>query len=121
MIENEKDFIDWLDCQLDEEIPNNIIAFNINIYESPFNIEIVGSTKYDPEDEDWACNEDWTPQSRLSQVSKNLFGNTWEVAESKILSLAKGYIKSNAKNTSKLKTASAFTVGFIDGNLKHVL
>lgn len=56
MIQNEKDFIDWLDQQLNDEIPNNVIAFNINVYESPFNIEIIGSSKFDPDDEDWVTN-----------------------------------------------------------------
>lgn len=44
MIQSEKDFIDWIDGQLIEDIPAQIVAFNINIYESPFSIEIAGSS-----------------------------------------------------------------------------
>lgn len=72
MIQSEKDFIDWIDGQLNEDIPAQIVAFNINIYEYPFSIEIVGSSEFDPEDEDWACNEDWLPKNRLISVSSKI-------------------------------------------------
>ena len=120
MIENEKNFFDWLDHQLDAGIPNNIVAFNINIYESPFHIEIVGSAEYDPENEDWACNEDWVPKNRMSQVSESLFGDSWKTAESNIIAMAKTYFGSNSKNATKLQSAKAFVVGFVDGNLNLI-
>ena len=120
MIETEKDFLEWLDSQLESDIPDSIIAFNINIYESPFNIEIVGSNEYDPEDEDWACNEDWVPQNRMTSVSQSIFGESWNEAKNNILKMARAYIGSSSRNVGKLRAATAFTVGFVDGNLKHV-
>ncbi|MEL4273397.1 hypothetical protein [Shewanella xiamenensis] len=120
MIQSEKDFIDWIDGQLIEDIPTQIVAFNINIYESPFSIEIVGSSEFDPEDEDWACNEDWLPKNRLISVSSALFGNSWEEAQENILAMAKRYLQSQSKNAHKLKSAKAFAVGFVDGNLSYV-
>ena len=120
MIENEKDFIKWIDHQLEENIPDEIIAFNINIYESPFNIEIVGSKEFTPDDEDWACNEDWVPGNRKISVSEKIFGESWEEALENILSLSKRYLESKSKNNAKLKTAKAFAVGFVDGNLSYV-
>ncbi len=120
MIKTENDFIDWIDGQLSEELTEQIIAFNINIYESPFNIEIVGSCEFDPEDEDWACNEDWVPINRTISVSSSIFGNSWEEAQDNILTMAKRYLQSSSKNTHKLKSAKAFAVGFVDGNLSYV-
>jgi len=120
MIQDEKSFIVWLDGQLNEELPDKIIAFNINIYESPFNIEIVGSCEFDPDDEEWACNEDWVPESRVISVSNSIFGNSWQEAQENILLMAKQYLQSNSKNTHKLKAAKAFAVGFVDGNLSYV-
>ncbi|MBU2709209.1 hypothetical protein KCM76_24655 [Zooshikella marina] len=120
MIQNDKDFIDWLDGQLNEKIPDEITAFNINIYESPFNIEIVGSSKFDPEDEDWACNENWIPRNRKMSVSSSLFGDSWEEAQENIIAMAKKYLQSNSKNVNKLKAAKAFAIGFVDGNLSYV-
>lgn len=120
MIQNASDFIGWIDRQLNEELPEKIIAFNINIYESPFNIEIIGSSKFDPEDEDWACNEDWVPENRSISVSSSIFGNSWQEAQENILAMAKQYFQSSSKNAHKLKVAKAFTVGFVDGNLSYV-
>ncbi len=120
MIQSEKDFIDWIDRQLNEDLPTQIVAFNINIYESPFNIEIVGSSEFDPDDEDWACNEDWVPENRVISISNSIFGSSWETAQENILAMAKHYIKSSSKNAYKLKAAKAFAVGFVDGNLSYV-
>lgn len=120
MIQNERDFIFWIDRQLEEHIPSHIIAFNINIYESPFNIEVIGSSEFDPNDEDWACNEDWIPRERSISVSKALFGNSWEEAQKRIHNMAEQYLKSESKNMRKIKSAKAFSVGFVDGSLSYV-
>lgn len=120
MIRDEQDFIEWLDQQLDAEIPDHVIAFSINIYESPFGIEIVGSTEYDSDEEDWACREDWVPENRRVSVSDKLFGSSWEEAQESIASLASAYLASGAKNRTKLKSAKAFALGFVDGNLNYV-
>ena len=120
MIQNEKDFIEWLDNQLNENVPPEIVAFNININESPFNIEIVGSSEFDTEDDDWACNEDWVPSERVVCVSPLLLGKSWEETQDTIVLMAKQYLLSNSKNVSKLKTASGFAVGFVDGDLSYV-
>src|SRR5690606_15410121 len=120
MIQNEKDFFSWIDGQLDEEIPPQIIAFSINIYESPFNIEIVGSTEFDPENEDWACNENWISKQRRVPVSSSLFGGSWEEAQENLIAMAKAYLHSSSKNASKLTASKAFAIGFVDGNLTYV-
>ncbi|MGX5203251.1 hypothetical protein [Aliikangiella sp. IMCC44632] len=120
MIETQKDFSNWLDKQLDVEIPGDIIAFNININESPFNIEIVGSTEYDAEDEDWACSEDWIPQARSISVSQQYFGDSWEDAQKNLYDLCKVYINSDSPIAKKLSSATAFAIGFVDGNLQIV-
>jgi len=120
MIEKERDFYEWLDTQLDEEIPKTVVAFNINLYESPFNIEIVGSNEFKQNDEDWACNEDWVPKNRSVPVSARIFGSSWEEAQSNVLNMAKGFINSTSKNAAKLRVAKAFAVGFVDGNLEYV-
>ncbi|WP_272991198.1 hypothetical protein [Spongiibacter tropicus] len=120
MIQNEKDFFGWIDEQLNEDLPVHIVAFNINIYECPFSIEVIGSSEFAADDEDWACNEDWAPKSRTISVSTKIFGNSWEEAQSTILAMAKQYFHSSSKNAHKLKAAKAFAVGFVDGDLSYV-
>lgn len=121
MIKNESDFIAWLDQQLNVEIPDQIVAFNINVYESPFNIEVLGSNEFTPDDEDWACNEDWVPEKRIMPVSAELFGDSWENALENLVVMAKSYVSSKSKNVAKLKSSKAFAIGFVDGSLSYVL
>ena len=120
MIESEKDFLKWLDTQLCEAIPVNIIAFNINIYETPFNIELLGSENFNPANEDWACNENWVPKNRMVSVSAKLFGKSWQIAENNIFKFATSYKNSDLSNVHKIKKAKAFAIGFVDGSLKYV-
>ena len=50
----------WIDKVLDQEIPNTVVAFCFNLYEesdSSWAMELVGTERFDPEDEDWACDE----------------------------------------------------------------
>ncbi|WP_217653712.1 hypothetical protein, partial [Marinomonas polaris] len=86
----------------------------------PFAIEIVGSNEFDEDDEDWVCNENWVPTARTIEVSSELFGNSWEVAEQNIVNMACTYFNSNYVNASKLKQAKAFAVGFVYGNLNLI-
>ena len=111
MIQNEMDFINWIDRQLSENIPAQIVEFNI---------ELIGSNEFDPECEDWACNEDWIPKERKISVSSSLFGGSWEESQESIMAMAKKYLESGSKNISKLKAAKAFSIGFTDGNLCYV-
>jgi hypothetical protein len=120
MIQDQTSFSKWLDTQLNEEIAPNIVAFCLNISESPFTIEIIGSAHFDKDDEDWACNEDWIPEKRNIAVSSELFGKSWEEAQTNMIAMCTQYLKSNMKNNEYLLKAKAFAVGFVDGNLNYV-
>ena len=120
MIHTEKDFIEWLDGQLNEDLTSQVVAFNINIYESPFSIEVVGSYEFDQDDDDWACNEDWVPKKRTTTVSGSIYGSSWNEAQDNILNMARSYLRSGSVNAHKLVAAKAFAVGFVDGNLSYV-
>ncbi|MBE3871809.1 hypothetical protein HJ160_24210 [Vibrio parahaemolyticus] len=120
MIHNEQDFRDWLDAQLSEDIPERIIAFNINIYESPFLVEIVGSEEFDLDNEDWACNEDWLPKKRQIEVSESLFGSSWQTAEQTLLQFTKQYVNSCCSISQKALSNKSLSIGFVDGSLNIV-
>lgn len=56
----------WLDDIFIKKLPDNIIAFNFNLYEDEDNkwsIELIGSDKYDPNNDDWACSEIFTTRN----------------------------------------------------------
>ena len=46
-----------------ETLPEEIVALNFGLYETPkgYCIYLNGSEEYDEEDEDWACNNDYDP------------------------------------------------------------
>ena len=53
-----REFCDWLTHVLPQQTPEQVVAYNFNIAEcGDYIIEIVGASQYDPEDEDWACEE----------------------------------------------------------------
>jgi len=121
MINSVEDYINWLDVQLAGELPKEIIAFNINIYESPFLIELTGSKDFDVQDDDWACNEDWVPENRSIAVAESLFGESWEVALENLIEMSQSYLNSAKINAHKLKTAKAFSIGFVEGDLFYLV
>jgi DNA polymerase I-like protein with 3'-5' exonuclease and polymerase domains len=57
------EFEAWLDAALEADLPEDIAAFNFNLYEDGDNlwsIELIGASRFDPEDPDWACEEIFT-------------------------------------------------------------
>ena len=54
----------WLEKQLEERIPKEVIAFNFNLYEceakNKFDVQLICCKKYDLENDDWACDPDYT-------------------------------------------------------------
>ena len=57
---NNKDFFEWLDLILKNELNSEIKAINFNLYEDTDNkwsIELVGTFSFDRDNDDWACDE----------------------------------------------------------------
>ena len=53
-------FFEWLDLILKADFPNEIKAINFNLYEDTENkwsIELIGTSVFDENDDDWACCE----------------------------------------------------------------
>ena len=110
----------WLDHALGEQVPETIVSFNINLYDSPFRADVVGSTYYDPGDPDWACEEAWQPQERWFDFPGELAKLPWEQR----LALCKGLLQRCVAGTgpagARFRRAVAVTVGFVDGDLEIV-
>lgn len=106
---------DWLiEIDKTDKLPTDIIALSFNLFE-PFGLELVGSTWYDKEDEDWACEEAFIPTQRICPnfyVSEN-FG--WE----KVLEIVTQILKELVFELSSIKLLKVkhIAVGFVDGDL----
>ncbi|MCR5824123.1 MAG: hypothetical protein K6G60_06815 [Lachnospiraceae bacterium] len=114
-------FEEWLDSALCQNIPDDVIAFNFNLYEdtgSKWSIEIVGTSSFDESDEDWACDEvtDFNTRGNPLQWQED---TSWEDVLSKAEDMLIKYLETG-KNAYKLKHAEAVACGFVDGSLEIV-
>ena len=112
------EFKKWLDSLL-EEIPDGLVAFNLNLYETDdenlFDAQLVGCNQYDLEDEDWACDVAYSSEENILSFE----AEDWEKALEIALDEMKAYLDS-AEDGNKIKKAEYVTAGFVDGNLEVV-
>lgn len=114
-----KDFFEWLDAILKNELSGDIKAINFNLYEDAGNkwsIELVGTASFDKDDDDWACDEVFTTRDDPFVVKSK---NDWESMEEFFIGLVNEYL-SAGKYADKLKEYQAIGIGFVDGDL-HIL
>jgi shikimate kinase len=118
----ENDFKAWLAEGLERPIPTSVKAFSFNLFEYPetpeckFGIEIVGTSSFDANDSDWACDEIWEPSVRTIEIPRTYSGSHWEecLGKTKALittclsTMPEGYI---------LKSRLGIGIGFVDGEL----
>jgi len=113
-----RNFHAWLDQTFAGGIPTGIVAFNVNLYDYPFSAEVVGSTFFDPDDDDWACEEAWTPnRENRFDFPQERGGLPWAQRLAEIEALLRQWMSTERVATAKLLDAEAFAVGFVDGDL----
>lgn len=105
-----------------EPVPRNIVALNFNIWEaveetgaSCYTIELTGSKCYDPNDDDWACQEDFEPHERNCDSLQLCSSLHWEDVLNTLVDVLKE-LKEELKNTS-IFSVEHVTAGFADGEL----
>lgn len=112
---------DWLDNILKQSIPEDVIAFGFNLYEDEDNhwsIELVGTNRFDIEDEDWCCDEITDFGTR-----ENPFMWKQDTTWNKILEDTIFYLKEYlnvGKYANVLKDKMGIGVGFVDGDLEII-
>ena len=97
-------------------IPNNIEAFCINIYEDGsgrYSIELIGAGSFDKENSDWACDEVFTNREELLKWKSN---KSWEETQTCVEGVVRQYLI-NGKYASVLLSKKGIGVGFVDGEL----
>jgi hypothetical protein len=92
-----------------------VIAYCFNIGEKPksFYVELVGSRTYDPDNEDWPCDESWTCRPDLFYLPRTDYAD-WTAALAATKELVASFM---ATNNTLLNDAHAVAVGFVDGDL----
>ena len=109
----------WIDKILDQEIPNTVVAFCFNLYEESdgsWAMELVGTERFDLEDEDWACNELTDFGSRECLYNWEMECE-WDEALEYMVKELRQYLE-NGKYAELLKSKDGVGVGFVDGNIE---
>ena len=127
----ENDFHSWLEKVLSIDLPKETIGYAINLYESSdcYEAELVCTPDFDPEDEDWACDDifmsdkykfpfdvifkEWEPSSEE-------LGAWEEMLEGIVISL-KRYISGNTSGAEILMAAKGVGIGFHDASIVLVV
>jgi shikimate kinase len=113
------EFEAWLDAALEADLPEDIAAFNFNLYEDGDNlwsIELIGASRFDPEDPDWACDEIFTNREDPLSWSAE---TDWEEVLETMTEYVEKYLIEGA-GASILKNSEAVGIGFVDGDITIV-
>lgn len=113
----------WLVCVAPATLPANVVAFNFNMAEcGDWIIELIGASRYDPDDEDWSCPpEAWTSRPGQLTIPRSVGGATWEQAQMYVAREVARFLRSSSTPQAEaLRSAQAVCIGFVDGNLEKV-
>lgn len=115
-------FSEWLDSQLENDMPENTKAYNFNLYEESiedhiYGIQIVATDRFDENDDEWACDEVWTSGEDIFCIDTSDEDDTGpQFALELITGLVREYLE-DGQNADKLKSSIAVGIGFVDGDL----
>lgn len=109
----------WLDNVLSQKISEEVVAFCFNLYDDGNNnwsMELVGTERFDVEDEEWCCEEitDFGTREGLLAWNKE---TEWDKVLDEIKTVLNEYIE-NGKYAEVLKSKAGVGVGFVDGDVE---
>lgn len=120
----EEHFKVWLTDSVSTAIPASVRAFAFNLCEldddgSPFGVELIGSSEFDIEDGDWACDEVWAATPRMLEIPVAFSSRSWERCLAGVKQLVIAAINADGAG-EVLQTREGVAVGFVDGDLDLV-
>ena len=113
------EFVEWLDDALSCDLPEDIAAFNFNLYEDGddlWSIELIGASRFDAEDPDWACDEIFTNREEPLSWSAE---TDWENVLETMTEYVEKYLE-EGKYADMLRSYDAVGIGFVDGDITIV-
>ena len=115
------DFEKWINGIFSKEIPEDVVAAVFNIYDDgdgDWSVEVVGTSSFDEDDEDWACDEVTNFDSRENRFAWNE-SYEWEDAFEEVVKILNKYLEEGTYK-DKLKELNGIGAGFVDGDLEIV-
>jgi len=113
----------WINRIDDEEqIPKSIKAFNFGIIETEndYQTYLVGTNNYDSENDDWACEEDFTPNERYLSLGIDSKKWKWDEIQSIVKTGIEQFIETRISPLTFVHSAEYLTIGFDDGELERI-
>ena len=112
----------WLEAITSEgPLPNDCEAIYIGIFEqeSEYGLHFLGSTEFDAEDDDWACEKpgDYLPQQRNLLDTGIPLSTDWQATLSLIADAVR---RLSSAGTTILSSTDNVAVGFDDGDLERI-
>lgn len=110
---------EWLNEVLDQEIPAASRAFCFNLYddgENEWSMELIASSSFDLEDDDWGCDELTDLGTRDIPLSWEKEAE-WEEILADAASALKQYL-AHGKYADILKAREGVGVGFVEGDIE---
>ena len=119
-----EDVFDWLHTlEKEEKIPADIKALNFGLCEGVkgYFAYLIGAEDYDEEDDDWACAEDYEPETKYLEFDEGeSLDMDWETFQNKIKACLTEYMNSEGNVKTSIFYGKIITTGFDDGDLVRV-
>lgn len=119
MLDDVKDqFFAWIDGAVCQAPRADVVAFCFNLYEATdsFHVQLVGSSRFDQDDRDWACDEVYTTGEDVFVLPHSVASSEWTEG----FDVAKRWISEYLRcgpHAALLRSACAVAVGFVDGDI----
>lgn len=111
----ESSFYNWLENAL-KKLPSDVEAISFNLYEDngdKWSVELVGTSTFDENNSDWACNEVYTTRENPYVLTKK---SDWKAIENLFTTFLLNYLE-QGKYAHILKEYRGIGIGFVDGDL----
>lgn len=115
------EFENWLNSQLENDMPTDTKAFCFNLYEESaedfvYSVQLVACNKFDADDDDWACEEVWSSGEDIFCIELSDEENKdHESAQALIKSWVLEYMKE-----CEILSSKYVAIGFVDGELEII-
>lgn len=107
----------WINEIMQQSIPDDVEALNFNLYEDGnynWSIELVGTERFDLEDEDWRCDEIFDFGTRDTPLAWKE-EKTWEEILNETIQILNRYLE-QGQYAGVMKRYQGVGVGFVDGD-----
>lgn len=116
-------FNEWLDNLIESNpLPKNFMAINFNLYDiddATFDVQLIASSIYNENDDDWACEEIYTSGEDCFYIPKSKEISDQELCLEHTIEMVANYLESGAY-ANILKSGIAICTGFVDGEIECI-